>query len=463
MSVPISKVISMPKVMTRYVCGACGQHAAKWAGRCPGCGAWGQIEHAQMAPPTGRGTSSALVTALIDPTATEPPRLETGIPDLDRVLGGGLVVGSVVLLAGPPGIGKSTLLLQWLAAMSAAGSAGLLVSGEESRAQVGARARRLGVAADAVSFAPERDLEAILAAARTQQPVIVAVDSIQTVRDLDASTHPGGVAQVRACTDAFVELAKTEEISVVLTGHVTKDGDLAGPRALEHAVDVVLTFEGDPRSGLRIVSGGKNRFGTEGETAWFQMGPRGLSTIDPAGLLCSGERHPGAAVALPLAGRRALAVEIQALVGGSEGPARRQATGLDLRRFQQVVAVLERSVGLPLGRAELFGAVAGGVRVDDPASDLAVAAALVSAATGVAPPDDAAFVGEIALTGQVRAAPGMQQRTAAARSAWCTTVFSGGGGGGPLEGVRLVRVGHIGEALGWALSPGRTADRRRVS
>ena len=452
----------MPRTATHFVCGACGQRSAQWSGRCAGCGEWGRIDQVTVAPSASGGASSALVTALID-GSSEPSRLPTGIPDLDRVLGGGLVRGSVVLLAGPPGIGKSTLLLQWLAAMAAAGLPGLLVSGEESRAQVAARARRLGVRADAVSFAPGRDLRAIDHAARSTRPEILAVDSIQTVRDPEATTQSGGVAQVRGCTDALVELAKTEDIAVVLTGHVTKEGDLAGPRALEHAVDVVLTFEGDPRSGLRIVSGGKNRFGTEGESAWFQMSPTGLTPIDPSGVLCSGERHPGAAISLPLAGRRALAVEVQALVGGSDGPARRQVTGLDLRRFQQVAAVLERSLGLPLGRAELFGAAAGGVRVDDPASDLAVAAALASAGTGVSPPEGAAFVGEIALTGQVRPAPSFDQRLAAARAAGCSQVFSAGAPAGALRGVATAQVGHLGEALGWALSPAGTASRRRAS
>ena len=463
MSGALATVPGMPKATTRYVCGACGQRSGQWAGRCPDCGAWGEINEVTVAAsPKGPRAASALVTGLIDDREAEPARLATGLPDLDRVLGGGLVAGSVVLLAGPPGIGKSTLLLQWLAAMSAGGSRGLFVSGEESRAQVASRARRLGVQADAVSFAPGRDLHGILQAARSAGPTILAVDSIQAVRDLDATTQPGGVAQVRGCTDAFVELAKTEDVAVVLTGHVTKDGDLAGPRALEHAVDVVLTFEGDPRSGLRIVSGGKNRFGTEGESAWFQMGAAGLTAIDPSGLLCSGERHPGAAVALPLAGRRALAVEIQALVGGTEGPARRQATGLDLRRFQQVAAVLERSLGVPLGRAELFGAVAGGVRVDDPASDLAVAAALASAATGVAPPEGAAFIGEIALTGQVRAASGLEQRLSAARAAGCDAVFASGTHAA-LDGIATTHVRHVGEALGWALSPARTVERQRAS
>ena len=222
--------------------------------------------------------------------------------------------------------------------------------------------------------------------ARETRPFLLAIDSIQTIRDTSGTQMPGGPSQVRLCTDALVGLAKEEGIAVLLTGHVTKDGDLAGPRTLEHAVDVVLTFDGDPRSGLRVLSGGKNRYGAEGETAWFEMGAGGLTEIDPTELLVSGSPSPGAAIALPQAGRRALAVEVQALVGASDGPARRQATGLDPRRFQLVAAVLDRGAGVPLGRCELFGASSGGVRLDDPACDLAIAAALASAATGVAPP-----------------------------------------------------------------------------
>ena len=453
----------MAKTSVGFVCTACGKRSAQWAGRCPGCGAWGELTQERAAGPARPGTRPALVGPLLVPGSVDPPRTSTGLPGLDRVLGGGLVAGSVVLLAGPPGIGKSTLLLQWLSAMAATGASGLLVSGEESRGQVASRARRLGVPVESIAFAPGRDLHAVLAAARVMRPTVLAVDSVQTLRDVEATTQPGGVAQVRACTDTLVELAKEDDIAIVLAGHVTKEGDLAGPRALEHAVDVVLTFEGDPRSGLRIVSGGKNRFGTEGETAWFQMGSTGLASIDPSALLCSGARHPGAAVALPLAGRRALAVEIQALVGGGDGAARRQVTGLDLRRFQQVAAVIERSAGISLGRAELFGAVAGGIRVDDPASDLAVAAALVSASSAVAPPAAAAFVGEIALTGQVRAAPGMEQRISAARAAGCSTVFAPAGPSTGLEGVRVVTVGHVAEALRWSLSPAGTRAERRAS
>ena len=453
----------MAKTSIRFRCQACGHRSAQWAGRCSACGTWGELTEEQGPPSGGRGRSTHSVVPLLQPGSADPPRASTGLPDLDRVLGGGLVSGSVVLLAGPPGIGKSTLLLQWLSSMAGGGSSGLLVSGEESRAQVAARARRLGVPVDSIGFAPGRDLHSVLAAARATKPDVLAVDSVQALRDVEATTQPGGVAQVRACTDALVELAKEQDVAVVLAGHVTKDGDLAGPRALEHAVDVVLTFEGDPRSGLRMVSGGKNRFGTEGESAWFQMGAAGLESIDPSDLLCSGERHPGSAVALPLAGRRALAVEIQALVGGGDGAARRQVTGLDLRRFQQVAAVVERSAAVPLGRAELFGAVAGGMRVDDPVSDLAVAAALVSAAAGGAPPAGAAVVGEIALTGQIRAASGMDQRISAARAAGCSMLFAPSGSTTPIEGIRVVTVGHVSEALDWGLSPAGTHQGRRAS
>jgi DNA repair protein RadA/Sms len=260
-----------------------------------------------------------------------------------------------------------------------------------------------------------------------------------------------------------VGLAKAEDIAVVATGHVTKDGDLAGPRALEHAVDVVLTFDGDPRSGLRVLGGGKNRFGAEGETAWFEMGAAGLSEIDPTDLLVPGDRMPGAAVALPQAGRRALAIEVQALVGASEGPARRQATGLDPRRFSLVAAVLDRAAGLRVGRAELFGATSGGVKVSDPACDLAIAVALASAATGTLPPAGSAFVGEVALTGLVRPSPAMTQRVAAARAAGCTTVYAAPGPVAGHDGVQLVPVRHIAEALRWALRPVETSAQGRTA
>jgi DNA repair protein RadA/Sms len=433
-----------------FACRECGVQTARWVGRCSGCGAWGGVEEQSSSRPTGDTAPPALPLASAGDDGDDR-RVSTGSTGIDRVLGGGLVPASVVLLAGEPGIGKSTLLLQLVGSLSAAGQACLVVSGEESHAQVAARARRLGVAGDGVTFAPGRDLSQVLATASAEQPFLLAVDSIQALRDTTGTQSPGGPAQVRLCTDALVGLAKARGIAVLLTGHVTKDGDLAGPRTLEHAVDTVLTFDGDPRSGLRTVSGGKNRFGAEGETAWFEMRPDGLHEIDATHLLVSGEREPGAATALPRSGRRALAVEVQALVGSAESVARRQVTGLDARRFQLIAAVLDRAGGIPLGRAELFGASAGGVRVDDPACDLAVAAALASAAAGSPPPARSAFVGEVALTGLVRPASAMAQRLAAARAAGITTVFGPDAGQGPDHGVRVVAVRHLRDALGWML------------
>lgn len=363
-----------------------------------------------------------------------------------------MVPGSVTLLAGEPGIGKSTLLLQVLAHLSGLGSSCLLMSGEESHAQVASRARRLKIGGDAVTFGRGRDLGQVLDVATSSKPTLLALDSIQTLRDGSGHQVPGGVSQVRTCTDALVGLAKIDGITVFMTGHVTKDGDLAGPRALEHAVDVVLTFDGDPRSGSRVLTGGKNRFGAEGEAAWFEMGPRGLTEIDPTALLMSGERVSGAATALARSGRRALAVEVQALIGSPDGPARRQAIGLDGRRFQLVAAVLDRVVRCKLGRAELFGAASGGMRVDDPACDLAVAAALASAASGVPPPAGSAFVGEVSLTGLVLPAPSMPQRMAAARAAGCRIVFAASGEDLAVDRVQVRRVRGVADALEWAFA-----------
>jgi DNA repair protein RadA/Sms len=428
---------------TFHFCRDCGQQLAQWAGRCPGCGAWGTIEQRSGGVASG---PIELQTLAHDPE--DERRVSAGIAGIDRVLGGGLVPAGVTLLAGEPGIGKSTLLLQLVTNLTAAGFPCLLASGEESRRQVAARARRLGVEGAAVSFTPGRELGSVLDAARASRPFLLAVDSVQTLRDPAAGQVPGGTAQVRACTDALVGLAKTEGMAILLAGHVTKDGDVAGPRTLEHAVDVVLTFDGDPRSGLRMLTGGKNRFGPEGEVAWLEMTARGLREIDPTTLLVSGHGEPGAAIGLPRAGRRALAVEVQALVAPTEGPARRHVSGLDPRRFQLVAAVLER-FGVRLGRSDLFGASCGGAKVDDPACDLALAAALVSAASGVPVPADSAFVGEVGLTGMIRGGGAMAGRLAAARAAGVRTVFAPPGSE-PIEGIRIVPVRHVKDALTWA-------------
>lgn len=451
----------MSKTRTSFVCSDCGHQVAQWVGRCPGCGQWGSIPERGRTERTRSDPPQAPLETLGPAGQGEPQRSSTGFAGIDRVLGGGLCPGSVTLLAGEPGIGKSTLLLQVVAALSASGLPCVLASGEESRAQVAARAGRIGVDGELVHFVAGRDLPDVLGAAHSVRPFLLAVDSIQTLRDPEAPQMPGGPSQVRGCTDHLVGLAKTEGIAVLLAGHVTKDGDLAGPRTLEHAVDVVMTFDGDPRSGLRMLSSGKNRFGQEGEAAWFEMTPTGLGEIDPAGLLRSGGGEPGAATALPMAGRRALAVEVQALVAPTDGPGRRQVTGLDARRFQLAAAVLDTAGHLPLGRADLFGASLGGIRIDDPACDLAVCAALASASTGVSAPADAAFVGEVGLTGLVRPAPALEQRLAAARAAGCRRVFASGPAG-TASGLQVVPVRSVADALDWALSgPPRMAARSR--
>src|SRR5262245_15531452 len=451
----VARVALVGKVRTVLTCRDCGQQLAQWAGRCPGCGAWGTIEAG------GAGGAPAAVQTLGHEDADER-RIPTELAGVDRVLGGGLLPATVALLAGEPGIGKSTLLLQLAAGLGAAGLACLVASGEESRRQVSARARRLGVDGSAVSFVSGRELQPVLETARSLRPALLAVDSVQTLRDPSAGQVPGGTSQVRTCVDALAGLAKAEGISVLVTGHVTKVGDLAGPRTLEHAVDVVLSFEGDPRSGLRMLSAGKNRFGAEGEVAWFEMTGSGLREIDPGALLLPGGDVVGAAAALPLAGRRALAVEVQALVaGGESGTGPRQASGLDLRRFQLIAAVLD-SVGIRLGRADVFGATAGGARLDDPAADLATAAALASAASGVPAPAASAFVGEIGLTGTIRPAPAMAARLSAAQAAGLRTVFVPEAVPGRTE-VRQIPVRHVLQALEWAASAQPRGASERAS
>jgi DNA repair protein RadA/Sms len=282
------------------------------------------------------------------------------------------------------------------------------------------------------------------------------VDSIQTIRDPDATSLPGGTAQVRGCADALTRLAKELGVTVVLVGHVTKDGDVAGPRTLEHAVDTVLTFEGDHRSGLRVLVGGKNRFGPEGEVAWFEMEAGGLRETEAAGVVGGPGGEPGSAPALVQAGRRAFAVEVQALVVPVDGPPRRHVAGLDPRRFQLVAAVTDRAVRLRLSHSELYGTASGGMRLEDPGADLAVAAALVSSSSGVPPPAGWGFVGEVALTGAVRPVPGLELRLGAAAATGLHTVVCPAGeavSGRGVAHIRLAPVRHVRDALTWAVGP----------
>jgi DNA repair protein RadA/Sms len=442
------------KLKRLFVCSDCGRPSAQWSGRCASCGEWGTVaEHPAGAARVGSRTPLGPSRGVEDlAPGSEERRLTTGIAGIDRVLGGGLVPGSVVLLAGAPGIGKSTLLLQLASLVAASGRPCLVASGEEARGQVALRARRLGLDGSSIAFVPGRDLEDVVAAAESTNPSVLIVDSLQTIRRSDVDTPPGGPGQARACVDALVGLAKQRRMAILLVGHVTKSGDLAGPRTIEHAVDVVLSFDGEPHTGLRVLTGGKNRFGPEGEVAWFHMGEDGLAEREGGPGLGDGSGEPGCATALALAGRRALAVEIQALVVGTDGPARRQVAGLDPRRFHIVAAVADQVAGLRLMRAELFGTSAGGLRVDDPGADLAMAVSLVSASVGVPPPPSTGFAGEVALTGAIRPAGGLALRISAAAAAGLGTLVCAEGEPAPPRGaapVRLVRVKHLRQAISW--------------
>jgi DNA repair protein RadA/Sms len=487
-SVAAGIVRGMGKVKRLFACSTCGRPSGQWAGRCAACGEWGTV--AEQAVGTAKVAHTGVAPPLEDlsPRAEEH-RLGTGFTGVDRVLGGGLVPGSAVLVAGAPGIGKSTLLLQLASRLNDAGHPCLVASGEESRGQVALRARRLGLNGAGLSFVPGRELADVLAAVEGVRPAVVVVDSVHTVRDGGSDAIAGGPGQVRACVDALVGAAKRLGVTMLLVGHVTKAGDLAGPRTIEHAVDVVLSFDGEPRSGLRVLSGGKNRFGPEGEVAWFEMRPNGLIEQDSAPGLLAGDREPGCATALIRAGRRALAVDVQALVIPTEGPARRQAAGLDPRRFHIVAAVAERATGERLVRSELIGATAGGMRVEDPAADLAIAAALVSAGRGVCIPAGVAFAGEVSLTGAIRPVGALGQRISVASAAGIRTLVcatldarswsasrgehAAAGAGGRLSmrapdpgsreaagDVRVHPVAHLREALTWAIGHPKTVRQR---
>ena len=418
----------MARSPSLFVCSCCAHESAKWHGRCPGCEQWDTM--VEEAPPSataapgrkggGRGPRPLKPVVLGQVEAPHVARLSTGIGELDRVLGGGIVPGSLVLLGGSPGIGKSTITASALGNMAAAGHRVLYVSGEESAAQVRLRAERLGAGALAVPIVAETDLDTVLATLEAERPDVCVVDSVQVLHAAALTGAPGSVGQVREVAGRLMRVAKQRGVAVVLVGHVTKEGALAGPRVLEHLVDCVLSFEGERERTYRTLRALKNRFGSTNEAGVFEMRDEGLVEVEDASarFVAEATQAPGSVVLCAMEGSRPLLVEVQALVAPTElVPPRRMANGVDRNRLALVLAVLARHAGIGVGSADVFVSLAGGVRVDEPGADLAVALAVASAARGVALGDGtrplAAF-GELGLTGEVRHAAHPDRRLAEA-------------------------------------------------
>lgn len=441
---------------TLYTCSDCGATSPKWLGRCPGCGAWNTLVEG-VAEPAGGGKNhrfqalakTAPVATLSEIEAVDTARTPTGIEELDRVLGGGIVAGGVVLIGGDPGVGKSTLLLQALDALSR-GLKVLYVTGEESGAQVAMRARRLGLLGSAVRVLAEINLERILATLETEAPDFCVIDSIQTVYTEQLTSAPGSVAQVRECAALLTRAAKASGCSMVLVGHVTKEGALAGPRVLEHIVDTVLYFEGDTHSSYRLVRAIKNRFGAVNEIGVFAMTEKGLKGVsNPSAIFLSAhaEPVPGSCVLVTLEGTRPLLVELQALV--DSGGARRLSVGLERDRLAMLLAVLHRHAGVATQDQDVFVNAVGGVRISEPAADLAVLLAIQSSLRGRPLPRGFLAFGEVGLAGEVRPAPRGQERLKeAAKLGFSIAVIpKANAPKKPIEGLTVHAVERIEQAM----------------
>ncbi|MEO3758399.1 DNA repair protein RadA [Mycobacterium sp. B14F4] len=445
------------KARSQYRCSECHHITAKWVGRCPECNTWGTVDEVAVLAAVAGSTvrravapsSPAVPITSIDPGRTR--HLHTGVPELDRVLGGGLVPGSVTLLAGDPGVGKSTLLLEVAHRWAQAGKRSLYLSGEESAGQIRMRAERMGCTHSEVYLAAESDLSTALGHIEQVQPGLVVVDSVQTMSTTEADGVTGGVTQVRAITTALTMAAKTSGVAMILVGHVTKDGAIAGPRSLEHLVDVVLHFEGDRTSSLRMVRGIKNRFGAADEVGCFLLHDNGIEGVaDPSGLFRDQRPKPvpGTAITVTLDGKRPMIGEVQALIGPlANGTPRRAVSGIDSSRAAMITAVLDKHAKLLVGAHDIYLSTVGGMRLTDPSADLAVAVAIASSKMNLPVPAAAVAIGEVGLAGDLRRVTGTDRRLAeAARLGFTSAVVPPGVTSVPA-GLRAIPAENIGSAL----------------
>ena len=462
---------SRSKGSPAFECTECGWQTVKWVGRCPECQAWGSVE--EKGQVTARTTAASQLSqparVIHEVDASEAEFRPTSIGELDRVLGGGLVPGAVILMAGEPGVGKSTLLLQVASAVARAhpSSPVLYLTGEESAAQVKKRAERIDAISDGLYLAAESDLGQALGQVEKLSPQLTIMDSVQTFSSAEVDGAPGGVTQIREVTASMIEAAKRKNMTTILVGHVTKDGNIAGPRMLEHLVDVVCQFEGDRHSRLRLLRAVKNRYGPTDDVGCFDLNEDGLTSLaDPSGLFVSAmtERVPGTCITITLEGRRPLTAEVQALVAESQAAQpRRAVSGLDSPRVSMLLAVLQRRAKLTaLMKSEAYVATVGGVKITEPAADLSIALAVASAALEKPLPNRFVAFGEVGLAGEVRPVPGLRQRLEEAQRLGFTHAIVPRKSTGTEkevvpEGMRIREVGSLAEALSLVLDGGQSS------